>query len=737
MTEEHLNRLANSASPYLRSAANQPVEWHEWGPEAFARARTDDKPILLDIGAVWCHWCHVIDRESYEDPELAALINRLFVAVKVDRDERPDVDTRYQTAVNAISGQGGWPLTGFLLPDGRPFYGGTYFPPVDAMGRPSFRRVLESISDAFRTRRAEVEEAANALVGAVSQAEVFATARGDWSAQLVDAQLAAMLQRFDSRHGGFGRSPKFPHSAALDLILERYQATQDAQLLQIAQTTLEKMAQGGVYDQLAGGFHRYSVDERWLVPHFEKMSYDNSELLKNYLHGYQVTRNPLFRDMAAGIVRWVDAVLSDREAGGFYASQDADISLDDDGDYFTWTLEEVRAALPAEDSRVVELYYDIEPEGEMHHNPAKNVLWVAREPAAIAQTLRIPVDDVNRTLTRARAQLLAAREKRPTPYVDKTLYTSWNAMFISAYLEAAHVFDAAQSLDRDSPNAPSGGGSGGTAAKNECREFALRTLDRFLTEGWDDRRGFSHRLGGKWLDGSLDDQVFMTAALLDAFEATLDRRYFDAAERAAKLFLEKFGDVSAGGFFDRASDAAPMGGLDVRRKPLQDSPTPGGNAVAAIVLDRLHDYTGDPLYRERADAALAAFAGGVAEYGLFAATYGLASVLHARHPIQVVVTGGIGDPSASQLERIARLHYRFGKAVLRVAPASAAGAALGSNAAGSCLPPSLQSTLPHLKSDVAQAFVCAGGACYPPINDPAKLSELLARVGTEAGAPAR
>ncbi|HEY1865467.1 MAG TPA: thioredoxin domain-containing protein, partial [Candidatus Acidoferrales bacterium] len=479
------NRLAHSASPYLRTAANQPVDWHEWGSEAFERARAEDKPILLDIGAVWCHWCHVIDRESYEDPELAALINRLFVAVKVDRDERPDVDTRYQTAVNAISGQGGWPLTGFLLPDGRPFYGGTYFPPADAMGRPSFRRVLESIAETFRTRRREVEEAANALVGAVSQAEVFAAARGDWSAQIVDAQIAGILQRFDARQGGFGRGPKFPHSAAIDLILERYQATHDQQLLQVAQTTLEKMARGGVYDQLAGGFHRYSVDERWLVPHFEKMSYDNSELLKNYVHAYQVTRNPLFREVAAGIVGWVDAVLSDREAGGFYASQDADISLDDDGDYFTWTVDEVRAVLSAEDARVIELYYDVGPAGEMHHNPAKNVLWVARESADIARTLGISEADVNRTLVRARAQLLAARERRPTPYVDTTLYTSWNAMFVSAYLEAAQLLDAAPALAENSAQAPA-----------YCRAFALRTLDRFLAEAWDDRRGFAHRLGG-------------------------------------------------------------------------------------------------------------------------------------------------------------------------------------------------------------------------------------------------
>jgi uncharacterized protein YyaL (SSP411 family) len=275
LNEQSANRLANSASPYLRSAAHQPVQWFEWGDEAFARARAEDKPILLDIGAVWCHWCHVIDRESYEDPELAALINRLFIVVKGERDERPYVDSRYQTAVSAISGQGGWPLTGFLLPDGRPFYGGTYFPPQDAMGRPSFRRVLEHVAAAYSSRRDEMERAAGALAGAVAQAELADGAHGVWDARLLEQLTTAMAERFDPQQGGFSHAPKFPHSSALDFLLERHQETGDAKLLHVVQFTLEHMARGGVYDQLGGGFHRYSVDERWVVPHFEKMSYDN------------------------------------------------------------------------------------------------------------------------------------------------------------------------------------------------------------------------------------------------------------------------------------------------------------------------------------------------------------------------------------------------------------------------------------------------------------------------------
>ncbi|MGH9756992.1 MAG: thioredoxin domain-containing protein, partial [Candidatus Acidiferrales bacterium] len=359
-------------------------------------------------------------------------INQFYIPVKVDRDERPDVDARYQSAVSAISGQGGWPLTAFLTPEGKPFFGGTYFPPEDAMGRPGFKRILLGIAEAFQTRRAEVDTSSRALEEAVAKAEVFQGARGDFDADASDNVIESALHLFDEQHGGFGQAPKFPHSSAVDLLLERCQSSRDPKLLDVAVRTLESMARGGVYDQLAGGFHRYSVDERWCVPHFEKMTYDNSELLRNFLHGYQVTRNPLFRETAEGIIRWVDEVLSDRARGGFYASQDADQTLDDDGDYFTWTQEEVRAALTPEESRVAEMYYHVEPHGEMHHNPRKNVLWVAMPPEAIAQNLKTDAASVERTLARAKEKLLDARlKRRPTPAVDATIYVAWNAMFIS------------------------------------------------------------------------------------------------------------------------------------------------------------------------------------------------------------------------------------------------------------------------------------------------------------------
>jgi len=706
------NRLKDSASPYLRSAAHQPIDWYEWGESAFVLAKSEDKPILLDIGAVWCHWCHVIDRESYENPSTAKIINEYFVPVKVDRDERPDVDSRYQSAISAISGQGGWPLTGFLMPDGRPFYGGTYFPPVDQGGRPSFPRVLLAVADAYKNKKEELLRTADALSEAVAKAEVFAGAGGKFDLGVVDAQISSITQLFDLKNGGFGKAPKFPHASAVDLLLERYRQTGEKHLLAMAETTLEKMAKGGVYDQLAGGFHRYSVDEKWLVPHFEKMSYDNSELLKNYVHATQIVDNWRIRETAEGIVAWVNDTLSDRLNGGFYASQDADYSLDDDGDYFTWTLDEVRAVLTPEESRVIEHYYDVEAHGEMHHNPAKNVLWVAEELDEIAKTLNTDFELVSKLALQAEFKMLEARKKRPTPYVDKTMYVSWNAMFVSAYLDAARVLEGS----KDGHD---------VSCSHGCKGFALKTIDRMLAEAWSEGEGFGHRIGGPGLRGSLDDQVFGVMALLDAYEATLDGKYFRAAQRTMDVTIEKYGDAAGGGFFDRANDARPMGGLDVRRKPFQDSPTPSANSVAAMALTRIHAYTDDAKYREWAERTLEAFAGVAPQYGLFAATYGLAATLFAEHPTQVVITGAAGDEAALKLEEAANGVYRLGKAVLRVTPETSV----------ENLPAALRQTLPHLPKDRAVALVCAGSTCLPPTSDLEELKRILEKgiAGTAAG----
>lgn len=697
------NRLTDSPSAYLRSAAHQPIQWYPWGPEAFARAQQDDKPILLDIGAVWCHWCHVMDHESYEDPEVAQIINQHFIAIKVDRDAAPAIDARYQAAVSAMTGQGGWPLTAFLTPDGRPFFGGTYFPKEDAFGRPGLKRILLSVAEVYQSRRADVLDNAEKLAAALAEAESFTGARHAFSATLIDSIVDSAVKLFDLRFGGFGNAPKFAHPSALELLLERYQTTRERHYLTVVATTLERMARGGVYDQLAGGFHRYAVDERWLVPHFEKMSYDNSELLRNYLHAYQVTREPLFRQVAEGIIQWVNTTLADpAKRDGFYASQDADYSLEDDGDYFTWTLEEVRAVLTPEEAALIAEHYDIGPRGEMHHNPAKNVLWVAVTEEELADRRGLRVEDVRLRLAAAKGKLLAARLERPTPYVDTTHYTAWNAMFITAYLDAYRVLG----LD-------------------VCRALALRTLDRFLREAWSPQQGFAHRLGGPVGEGVFDDQIFMAGALLDAFELTGEKRYFSTAEELVRLCLEHYWDAEGGGFFDLPTSAPPLAaGLNIRRKPFQDSPTPGANSIAALVLDRLASYTLKTEYREKAEQTLEAFAGIAPAFGLFAASYGLAALLHVRQPLEVVIVGARADSRTAALRQAAWDTFRFGKAVLHYEPGEMS---------AERLPAGLASTLPHLAGEGPdgsgpRALVCVNATCQPPVTSAEELSNLLLRV---------
>src|ERR1039458_1453647 len=533
-----INALARASSSYLRSAMHQPIQWHEFGEEAFAAARAANKPVLLDIGAVWCHWCHVMDRESYDDAEVAAIVNEHYIAVKVDRDERPDIDSRYQAAVGALTGQGGWPLTAFLTPDGTPFYGGTYFPPADQFGRPGFKRVLLSIAQAYRDKHGEVLEQAQMVESAISRAESFSVDGGKVSATVIDAIVESARKIFDEVNGGSGSAPKFPHPAALDLVMDRYVRTRDRgtdneDLRTIFVITLEKMARGGVYDQLAGGFHRYSVDERWIVPHCEKMCYDNSELLKNYVHAYQATGDEFFAGVARDIIRWMDEWLSDRERGGFYGSQDADYSMDDDGDYFTWTLEETKAALAEDEAAVAALCYDIQEVGDMHHNPAKNVLYVSSSARTsveeIARRLNIPQERAGTLLAAAQKKMYAARLLRPTPYVDKTVYAGWNAMCVSAYLEAAKVLDLAEarhfalrSLDRLLSH-QSDGGSNSTAAG----EGARSTLRHVIAYSEASSNAQSDtRTERRDISGVLDDYAFAVIACLDAYETTAGLRYY-------------------------------------------------------------------------------------------------------------------------------------------------------------------------------------------------------------------
>jgi uncharacterized protein len=657
-----MNRLTSESSPYLKSAAHQPVHWHPWGAEALARAREENKPVLLDIGAVWCHWCHVMDGESYEDPKVAELLNRDFVCIKVDRDERPDVDARYQRAVGALTGQGGWPLTAFLTPAGDVFFGGTYFPPEgNPHGQPGFATVLQHVARLYREQREVVAKNAEAIREHVGAA-LNETKVGAITEPLVEQAADRMARLFDVRYGGFGTAPKFPHPAAVELLIARWRDTGLDWPRDIAEKTLTGMARGGVRDHLGGGFHRYAVDERWIVPHFEKMAYDNAELLRVYLSAYQAWGTPLFREVAAGIVDWVLAVLSDPAAGVFFASQDADATAGDDGDYWTWTPEEARAALTERECDVVRRVYDINDAGEMHHNPRKNVLWWSRDPAG---------DDEWPVLRDARRKLKAARDRRTPPFVDRTPYVTWNAMLAAAFLHAGAVLD-----------------------RPECNDLALKALERIWTDAWDETAGMAHVIGRSGPRGMLDDHVQSAAAFLDAFEATGVDVWLDRAARVMAHCRRVHWDETAGGYFDGPRDGLAY--LATPAKPVQDSPTPSPNGVAALVLARLWALTDKKEWRAQLDLQLGAFAGSVVELSLYGATLARA-VDWAVHPVtRIEVSGPAGPGAACSMHLLALQAYRPRKVVVRRIAAA------------------------------PQATVCVGTTCSLPVAAPEALTELLA-----------
>ena len=658
------NLLASEPSAYLKSAAHQPVHWHPWSDGAFARARDEDKPILLDIGAVWCHWCHVMDGESYDDSAVAELLNRDFVCIKVDRDERPDVDTRYQRAVQALTGQGGWPLTAFLTPEGEVFFGGTYFPPEDnPYGRPGFISVLRQVAGLYRQQRDKVAESAKAIRRHVTESLDEAKG-GAITPAILDGAAADMARLFDIRYGGFGTAPKFPHPAGVAFLLARWHDTREDWMREVVEKTLTAMARGGIRDHVGGGFHRYAVDERWIVPHFEKMAYDNSELLHAYLDGYAALGIALFKEVAQGIVNWVVVVLSDTDRGVFYTSQDADVQFGDDGDYWTWTLEELRDALPERTFHVTRRVFDVDEHGEMHHNPKKNVLWWKQDPAG---------DDEWPLLKQALAGLKAARDRRKTPYVDTTPYVNWNAMMASAFLHAGAVLD-----------------------RPECNQLALRVLERIWSEAWDEGRGMGHVIGRAEPRGLLEDHVHAPAAFLDAYEATGDDAWLTRAITMMHYCGRTYWDEANGGFYDLPR--GQNGGtayLATPAKPVQDAPTPSANGVAAVTLARLWALTDDPEWRRLLDRQLATFGGAAPRLSLYGATL-LRAVDWAVNPVtRVEVSGARGPGPACDMHLLALQAYRPRKVVLRKT------------------------------ADQAASTVCVGTTCSLPVATPAALGELL------------
>jgi len=578
-----MNRLNNERSPYLKHAAHQPIDWYPWSDEPFLRAEREGKAVFLSSGGVWCHWCHVMAKESFENDEVAVLLNELFISVKLDRDERPDIDRRYQQAVALMGGGGGWPLSVFLTPDRRPFFGGTYFPPDDHYGRPGFIKVLRSVHEFYQSRKGEAVEYGVRIMDAL-KAEVHEA--GAITKDSLEEAKGAVLAHFDAEHGGFGASPKFPMPGVLEFLLHQAAMRKDRSAEQAVTTTLDAMARGGFHDHLAGGFHRYSVDEAWFVPHFEKMADDNAWLLRNYLDAYALFGEERYKEVAEGIIRFVRSVLSD-PAGGFFASQDADVTPDDEGGYFTWTAEDLKRVLTIEEYEVLSLRY-FHARGALPHDQEKKVLCAAKDIPEIAGVLGKSEGAVSAIIERGREKLLAERDGRETPFVDRTLYTSLNGMFITAFLKAYRVL-----------------GDAG------LRDFALTSLDRTLKERLLDGALF-HTDG---IPAVLDDHIYLIEALVAAYEATGETVRLDAAKVLMDRCLEQFGD-DAGGFFDTQNEV-----LGTRLKRVEDIPHPSANATAIVLLIKLFHITGAENYRSKAGMALRTFSAAVKEMSIHAGMY--------------------------------------------------------------------------------------------------------------------
>ncbi len=590
---ESMNRLAKEKSPYLAHSAAQKIDWHPWSEEAFEKARIEDKPVFLSSGAIWCHWCHVMASECFFDDEVAALLNSHFVSIKLDRDERPEVDRRYQHAVTAMGAAGGWPLSVFLRPDKRPFFGGTYFPPEDSHGRPGFKKVLQAIIDLYRSKREEVDSYTERLMDFMRPNPLV---KGEINSAMLDVAQSTMLSLFDSQNGGFGAAPKFPMPGAASFLLYRYFLTGDESSGQAAQKTLEAMAKGGVHDQLKGGFHRYSVDESWIVPHFEKMADDNAWLLRNYIDAYSIFGSSYFREVARGIISFTMDILSSRE-GGFYASQDADVSPDDEGGHFTWTEDDFRSVLNDEEFEVLTLHL-LHDKGSMHHDKSKHVLFIAMEIPDIARTLKMEQERVDRLISEGKKKLLQARQTREAPFIDTTLYTALNGMLITSYFKAY------------------------CALKDpEVKDFALKSLNRILQIRSEGKELF-HSDGIKAMS---DDYIYLIEALVAAYEVTGNREYLGRADELMEQCLDRFWDKAEGGFFD--SDTAVLG---LRLKGIEDIPHPSANAAGIMQLLKLFYATDKSLYRRYAGIALAAFSNKVRELSVHAGYYfcGLDAYFH-------------------------------------------------------------------------------------------------------------
>lgn len=608
------NQLQHETSPYLLQHAHNPVEWYPWGEMALARATAENKPILLSIGYAACHWCHVMAHESFEDEETAALMNQHFINIKVDREERPDIDQIYMNAVIAMRGQGGWPLTAVLTPQGQPFFGGTYYPKEPRYGMPSFQQVLLSVAQAWETQKEQVYASAAELTQHITGGLVMAGEAGAVNKALLGRALHSMGGRFDTRWGGFGPAPKFPQPMALEFLLRGAQATADDKLWHMLHHTLEMMARGGLYDQIGGGFTRYSTDAKWLVPHFEKMLYDNAQLARIYLHTWQATAEPLYERITRETLDYVLREMTD-PSGGFYSSQDAD-SEGEEGKFYVWSLDDLRDAL-GQEADLVSLYYDISLHGNWE---GKSIPNMPRRPAEVAAMVRVPEAELVARINTAKQTLYDRRAQRIWPGKDDKVLTAWNGLMLAALAEAGRVFDDA----------------GYTQAAVRNAEFLyanLRTPHGRLLRTW--KAGHNAKY-----NGYLEDYAFLADGLLALYQTTADERWFSWAQELAEQMLAHFADPDDG-FFDTADDHEA---LIYRPKDVQDNATPSGNSVAATVLLQLNLYTGDSRYAHTAEAAIASMVEVMGQYPTGFGQWLNAATLLANPCREIAV---VGDPTAA------------------------------------------------------------------------------------------
>ncbi|MCX6029920.1 MAG: thioredoxin domain-containing protein [Chloroflexi bacterium] len=717
------NRLIHETSPYLLQHAHNPVDWYPWGPEALARAAAEDKPILLSVGYSACHWCHVMAHESFENPETAALMNELFVNIKVDREERPDIDAIYMEAVQALTGRGGWPMTVFLAPDGRPFYGGTYYPPEPRYGMPSFRQILKAISEAWQDRRRELESAGDRLVDGLRRIAPAQPPATELTPALLDSAAAGLMRELDPYEGGFGDAPKFPQPMNLDFLLRNWRRTGDEKQRKAVTYTLIKMARGGIYDQLGGGFHRYSTDAHWLVPHFEKMLYDNAQLARTYLHAWQITGDAEFRRI---VEEMLDTVLREMTSpeGGFYSTQDAD-SEGVEGKFFLWTQPEVVELLGDDDGPLFAAYFDVTLAGNFHEagQPMKKpgtaghaILHVPDDLEDAAQKLDVSVERLAAVIARGRKALFEARERRIHPGRDEKILAEWNGLMFHAFAEAGAILGRADYLA--AAERAAGFILTQMTVRHGADEANEHVQDAPRTTHHAPRLFRTYKSGRAHLNAYLEDYAAVALGLVGLYEATFDLRWIEAAMALAQTIVEQFADGAGSGFFQVSTDHER---LVARRKDFVDNAVPSGNALAAELFLRLAVLLGRDDYRGYAEGILRLMADGMGQQPL---AFGRLLCVLDRYlaPGQEIALAG--DPAAADTQALLAEVRRC------YLPNSVLALALPGDKAAATLIPLLAGR--DRINGRAAAYVCRNFVCNLPVTEPAALAGQL-EVGYNAG----